>query len=174
MAESKQALKAFQADVQAWMKENVPGDPGFLLPLSFLEVGTEQQLDFLRAWQNKVWAAGFLGMHWPTEYGGQGADPAYQAIVDKEMGRVNAPIMFNTIGLGWTGPLLLEMGTDAEKAKYLKHILSGDEIWCQGFSEPNAGSDSGGTETTAVLDGDEYVLNGRKWWISVSVPTVLL
>ena len=167
MAESKHALKAFQADIQAWMKENVPGDPGFLLPLSFLEVGTEQQLDFLRAWQNKVWAAGFLGMHWPTEYGGQGADPAYQAIVDKEMGRVNAPIMFNTIGLGWTGPLLLEMGTDAEKAKYLKHILSGDEIWCQGFSEPDHGSDLGAVQTRAVRDGDEYVINGSKIWTTL-------
>ena len=167
MAESKQALKTFQVDVQAWMKENVPGDPGFLLPLSFLEVGTEQQLDFLRAWQNKVWSAGFLGMHWPSEYGGQGADPSYQAIVDKEMGRVNAPIMFNTIGLGWTGPLLLEMGTDAEKAKYLKHILSGDEIWCQGFSEPDHGSDLGAVQTRAVRDGDEYVINGSKIWTTL-------
>ena len=69
MAESKEALQTFQRDVAAWMKENVPGDPGFLLPLSFLEVGTEQQLDFLRAWQNKLWSAGFLGMHWPSEYG---------------------------------------------------------------------------------------------------------
>ena len=167
MAESKETLKAFQADVAAWMKEHVPADPGFLLPLSFLEVGTEQQLDFLRAWQHKVWEAGFLGMHWPTEYGGQGADPAYQGVVDRELARFNAPIMFNTIGLGWTGPLLLEMGTDAEKSKYLKHILSGDEIWCQGFSEPDHGSDLGAVQTKAVRDGDEYVINGSKIWTTL-------
>ena len=167
MAESKEALKKFQTDVAAWMKENVPADPGFLLPLSFLEVGTEQQLDFLRAWQHKLWSAGFLGMHWPSEYGGQGADPAYQGIVDRELGRFNAPIIFNTIGLGWTGPLLLEMGTDAEKAKYLKHILSADEIWCQGFSEPDHGSDLGAVQTRAVRDGDEYVINGSKIWTTL-------
>ena len=167
MAESKEALKKFQRDVAAWMKENVPADPGFLLPLSFLEVGTEQQLDFLRAWQHKLWSAGFLGMHWPSEYGGQGADPAYQGIVDRELGRFNAPIIFNTIGLGWTGPLLLEMGTDAEKAKYLKHILSADEIWCQGFSEPDHGSDLGAVQTRAVRDGDEYVINGSKIWTTL-------
>ncbi len=167
MAESKEALKKFQTEVAAWMEENVPADPDFLLPLSFLEVGTEQQLDFLRAWQHKVWSAGFLGMHWPSEYGGQGMDPAYQGVVDRELGRFNAPIMFNTIGLGWTGPLLLEMGTEAEKAKYLKHILSGDEIWCQGFSEPDHGSDLGAVQTKAVRDGDEYVINGSKIWTTL-------
>ena len=87
MAESKEALKKFQTEVAAWMEENVPADPDFLLPLSFLEVGTEQQLDFLRAWQHKVWSAGFLGMHWPSEYGGQGMDPAYQGVVDRELGQ---------------------------------------------------------------------------------------
>ncbi|MEK9928880.1 MAG: acyl-CoA dehydrogenase family protein, partial [Halieaceae bacterium] len=116
MSESKAALKEFQTEVRAWMQANVPEPPPFLLPLSFLEVGTEQQLDFLREWQHKVWSAGYLGMHWPKEYGGQGADPAYQGIVDRELGAANAPIMFNTIGLGWVGPLLLEMGTDEEKA----------------------------------------------------------
>ncbi len=88
---------------------------------------------FCGEWQHRVWSAGYLGMHWPKEYGGQGADPAYQSVVDRELGAANAPIMFNTIGLGWVGPLLLEMGTEDEKAKYLKAILSGEEIWCQGF-----------------------------------------
>jgi alkylation response protein AidB-like acyl-CoA dehydrogenase len=117
MSESKAALQAFKSEVAAWMAENVPSDPGFLLPLTFLEVGTEQQLDFLREWQHKLWQAGFLGMHWPTEYGGQGADSAYQFIVDKELGRHRAPIIFNTIGLNWVGPLLLDMGTEEEKDK---------------------------------------------------------
>lgn len=136
MSDNKAALSAFREEVAAWMAENVPADPGFLLPLTFLEVGTEQQLDFLREWQHKLWSAGYLGMHWPTEFGGQGADPAYQYVVDKELGKHRAPIIFNTIGLNWVGPLLLDMGTHEEKAKYIKNILSGDEIWCQGFPSP--------------------------------------
>ena len=127
MENSKATLKYFEDEVAAWMKEHVPQEPEFLLPLSFLEVGTEQQLDFLREWQQKLWAAGYLGMHWPTKYGGQGADPCYQNIVDRELARHKAPIIFNTIGLNWVGPLLLDIGTSAEKAKYLKNILSGEE-----------------------------------------------
>ena len=167
MSESKAALQAFKSEVAAWMAENVPSDPGFLLPLTFLEVGTEQQLDFLREWQHKLWQAGFLGMHWPTEYGGQGADSAYQSIVDKELGRHRAPIIFNTIGLNWVGPLLLDMGTEAEKSKYIKNILSATEIWCQGFSEPDHGSDLGAVQTRAVKEGDEYVVNGSKIWTTL-------
>ncbi|MGB2361705.1 MAG: acyl-CoA dehydrogenase family protein, partial [Luminiphilus sp.] len=91
MSDNKAALSAFREEVSAWMSENVPSDPGFLLPLTFLEVGTEQQLDFLREWQHTLWSAGYLGMHWPSEYGGQGADPAYQYIVDKELAKHNAP-----------------------------------------------------------------------------------
>ena len=167
MSESKAALQAFKSEVAAWMAENVPSDPGFLLPLTFLEVGTEQQLDFLREWQHKLWQAGFLGMHWPTEYGGQGADSAYQFIVDKELGRHRAPIIFNTIGLNWVGPLLLDMGTEEEKSKYIKNILSAEEIWCQGFSEPDHGSDLGAVQTRAVKEGDEYVVNGSKIWTTL-------
>ena len=167
MSESKAALQAFKSEVAAWMAENVPSDPGFLLPLTFLEVGTEQQLDFLREWQHKLWQAGFLGMHWPTEYGGQGADSAYQFIVDKELGRHRAPIIFNTIGLNWVGPLLLDMGTAEEKSKYIKNILSAEEIWCQGFSEPDHGSDLGAVQTRAVKEGDEYVVNGSKIWTTL-------
>ena len=167
MSKSKAALQAFKSEVAAWMAENVPSDPGFLLPLTFLEVGTEQQLDFLREWQHKLWQAGFLGMHWPTEYGGQGADSAYQFIVDKELGRHRAPIIFNTIGLNWVGPLLLDMGTEEEKAKYIKNILSAEEIWCQGFSEPDHGSDLGAVQTRAVKEGDEYVVNGSKIWTTL-------
>ncbi len=167
MENSKATLKYFEDEVAAWMKEHVPQEPEFLLPLSFLEVGTEQQLDFLREWQQKLWAAGYLGMHWPTKYGGQGADPRYQNIVDRELARHKAPIIFNTIGLNWVGPLLLDIGTRAEKAKYLKNILSGEEIWCQGFSEPDHGSDLGSIQTRAVKDGDSYVVNGSKIWTTL-------
>ena len=93
----------FRQQVGAWMQANRPADPGFLLPQSFMEVGSEQQLDFLREWQHKVWSAGYLGMAWPRQYGGQGVDPVYQSIADQEMRRHGVPICFNVIGLGWPG-----------------------------------------------------------------------
>lgn len=160
-------LKAFRADVSAWLADNKPAEPGFLLPQSFMEVGSEQQLDFLREWQHKLWSAGYLGMAWPKEYGGQGVAGAFQKVADQEMARHNVPICFNTIGLNWVGPMILDIGSDAERAKYLKGILSGEDIWCQGFSEPDHGSDLGSAQTRAVRDGDEYVVNGSKIWTTL-------
>ncbi len=160
-------LAKFEDDVETWMKENVPSNPDFLLPLTFLEVGSTQQLDFLRTWQQKIWKAGFLGMHWPTKYGGQGVSPKYQEIVDRLLVKYNAPIIFNSIGLNWTGPLLLDIGNEAEKVRFLKRILSAEDIWCQGFSEPEHGSDLGSVNTRAVRDGDDYVLNGSKIWTTL-------
>ena len=104
-----------------------------------MEVGSDEQFEFLREWQHKVWSAGYLGMAWPREYGGQGVDAVYQSIVDQEMRRQGVPICFNVIGLGWAGPLINDMGTEAEKRRYLKGILSAEDIWCQGFSEPDPG-----------------------------------
>ena len=167
MTASHNELQAFRAEVSAWMAENKPADPGFLLPQTFMEVGSEQQLDFLREWQHKIWSAGFLGMHWPKEYGGGGLDPIYQHIADQEMRRHAVPICFNVIGLGWAGPLINDIGTEEEKAKYLKGILSAEDIWCQGFSEPDHGSDLGNAQTRAVRDGDEYVVNGTKIWTTM-------
>ena len=167
MTASHNELQAFRAEVSAWMAENKPADPGFLLPQTFMEVGSEQQLDFLREWQHKIWSAGFLGMHWPKEYGGGGVDPIYQHIADQEMRRHAVPICFNVIGLGWAGPLINDIGTEEEKAKYLKGILSAEDIWCQGFSEPDHGSDLGNAQTRAVRDGDEYVVNGTKIWTTM-------
>jgi alkylation response protein AidB-like acyl-CoA dehydrogenase len=167
MPASAQELQEFRSQVTAWMRDNKPADPGFLLPQSFMEVGSEEQLDFLREWQHKVWSAGYLGMAWPKEYGGGGVDAAFQDIVDQEMRRAAVPICFNIIGLGWAGPLINDIGTEDEKAKYLKGILSGEDIWCQGFSEPDHGSDLGNAQTRAVRDGDDYVLNGTKIWTTM-------
>jgi alkylation response protein AidB-like acyl-CoA dehydrogenase len=157
----------FRREVAAWLKANKPADPGFLLPQSFMEVGSEEQLDFLREWQHKVWSAGYLGMAWPREYGGQGVDAVYQSIVDQEMRRQAVPICFNVIGLGWAGPLINDIGTEEEKARYLKGILSAEDIWCQGFSEPDHGSDLGNARTRAERDGDAYVINGSKIWTTL-------
>lgn len=164
---SAQDRQEFHREVSAWLRANKPADPGFLLPQSFMEVGSEQQLEFLREWQYKVWAAGYLGMAWPKQYGGQGLDPGFQSIADQEMRRHAVPICFNVIGLGWAGPLINDIGTEAEKSRYLKGILTGEDIWCQGFSEPDHGSDLGSAQTRAERDGDDYVINGTKIWTTM-------
>ena len=154
----------FREQAEAWFSENTPREVDFMLPLTFMEVGTDQQFNFLRDWQNKVYEAGYLGAHWPKEYGGGGLDRAFQDAATKVMAAARTPIMLNAIGLNWTGPLLLDRGTHEEKQKYIKGILSAESIWCQGFSEPDHGSDLGNAQTRAVRDGDEYVINGSKIW----------
>ncbi len=161
-------LDEFRAEVAAWLKDNRPPvDPGFLLPESFMEVGTDDQFNYLRDWQQRVYEAGYLGMAWPKEYGGGGKPQVYQDIVNAEMANQQVPFVPNTIGLNWAGPLILAIGTEEEKLKYIRGILSAEDIWCQGFSEPNNGSDLAAASTTAVRDGDEYVLNGSKIWTSL-------
>ena len=157
-------LKEFREQAEAWFGENTPREVDFMLPLTFMEVGTDEQFNFLRDWQNKVYEAGYLGAHWPKEYGGGGLDRAFQDAATKVMSVARTPIMLNAIGLNWTGPLLLDRGTHEEKQKYIKGILSAEAIWCQGFSEPDHGSDLGNAQTRAVRDGDEYVINGSKIW----------
>ena len=160
-------LDEFRADVRAWLADNKPADPGFLLPETFMEVGTDQQFEFLRDWQRTVYEAGYLGMAWPSEYGGGGQAQAYQDIVNQEMAKARAPFVPNTIGLNWAGPLILDMGSEEDKQRYIKNILSAEDIWCQGFSEPDNGSDLGNAQVRAVRDGDDYVVNGSKIWTSL-------
>ncbi|NJM50816.1 MAG: acyl-CoA dehydrogenase [Sphingomonadales bacterium] len=164
---SQQELADFEAQCDAWFADNVVRDPGFMLPLTFMEVSTDQQFDFLRGWQRKVYEAGYFGMSWPEKYGGRGMHPAYQRIVTRIMKSHDAPIMINAIANGWTGPLLLDIGREEDKRRFIKPMLSAEEIWCQGFSEPEHGSDLGSAQTKAVRDGDEYVINGSKIWTSL-------
>ena len=161
---SKSELDEYRAEASAWFRENVPPPPDFMMPLTFMEVGTDEQFHFLCDWQNKVYEAGYLGAAWPKEYGGGGLHQAFQDIATEEMRTNDAPIMLNTIGLSWVGPLLLDMGTHEERLRYIKGILSAEDIWCQGFSEPEHGSDLGNVQTRAVRDGDEWVINGTKTW----------
>ena len=167
MSVSEQELDQFRLEVSAWLRENNPGDPGFLLPESFMEVGTDEQFEYLRDWQRKVYDAGYLGMSWPEEYGGGGKPQVFQDIVSQEMARQRVPFMTNTIGLNWAGPLILQQGTEEDKKKYIKGILNADDIWCQGFSEPDHGSDLGNAQVKAVKDGDDYIINGSKIWTSL-------
>jgi alkylation response protein AidB-like acyl-CoA dehydrogenase len=167
MSQDNPSQAEFRAQVAAWLRDNRPADPGFLLPQTFMEVGSERVLEFLRKWQHKVWSAGYLGMAWPKEYGGQGMSRDFQRIADEEMKRLQVPICFNVIGLGWAGPLIIDNGSDYEKEKYLKGILNAEDIWCQGFSEPNHGSDLGSIQTRAQRDGDDYLINGSKIWTTM-------
>jgi alkylation response protein AidB-like acyl-CoA dehydrogenase len=166
-AADPQDLADFRREVAEWMQANLPPKPDFLLPESFMEVGTDEQFEYLRAWQRRLYAAGYLGMAWPAQYGGGGRAQAYQDIVNAEMVRQKAPFVPNTIGLNWAGPLILSIGTEEEKRRYIPGILSGDEIWCQGFSEPDQGSDLANSQTRAVREGDEYLINGSKIWTSL-------
>ncbi|WP_295444445.1 acyl-CoA dehydrogenase family protein [Sphingorhabdus sp. EL138] len=164
---SPEELSRFEKQCDAWFAENTVRDPGFMLPLTFMEVSTDQQFDFLRNWQRKVYEAGYFGMSWPTEYGGYGMHPEYQRIATRIMKSHDAPIMLNAIANGWTGPLLLDIGREEDKRRFIKPMLSAEEIWCQGFSEPEHGSDLGSAQTKAVRDDDEYVINGSKIWTSL-------
>ena len=157
----------FRAEVAAWLQANRPPEPDFLLPESFMEVGTDAQFHYLRDWQRKAYHAGYLGMAWPQAYGGGGKPQALQDIATAEMARAKVPFFPNTIGLFWAGPLILAIGTEEQKRRYIPGILSGDDIWCQGFSEPDQGSDLANAQTRAWRDGDDYVINGAKIWTSL-------
>ncbi len=160
-------LKEYAEEADAWFKEHSVRDPGFMLPLTFMEVSTDQQFDFLRDWQRKAYEAGYLGASWPKEYGGGGLHVDFQRAATRAMKKYDAPIMINAIGNGWAGPLIMDLGSEEQKQKYIKPMLSAEDIWCQGFSEPEHGSDLGNAQLKAVKDGDEYVLNGSKIWTSL-------
>src|SRR5213082_2894778 len=117
-----------------------------------------------RAWQGRLAEAGLAGVTWPKEYGGQGLGPIEQVTVNQELSRAGVPGILDVIGIGMLGPCLIAHGSDEQRTRYLGPMLHGDEVWCQMFSEPAAGSDLAAVQTRARLDGDEYVLNGQKVW----------
>jgi len=120
-----------------------------------------------KAWQRKLYDAGFVGMGWPREYGGQDARPMEQAIVAEEMARANVPGAVNSLALGLIGPTLIVHGSDDQKQRYVRRMLTADDIWCQLYSEPDSGSDLASLKTSAVRDGDHWVVNGQKVWTSL-------
>src|ERR1039457_5058125 len=152
----------FRDQVRAWLAANVPAD--------WEKHRTEDEMlarfEFLRDWQTKVFQAGWADVAWPKENGGRGATLMEQVVCTEEMARAGAPPLANVLGLMLIGPTIIAFGTDAQKKRFLPNILSADEIWCQGFSEPNAGSDLANVRTEAKLDGDHYVINGQKVWTS--------
>jgi alkylation response protein AidB-like acyl-CoA dehydrogenase len=148
-----QADNEFRARVRKWFEDSMPRS----------EMTT---LDERKAWHRKMYDAGFVGMGWPKDYGGQDARPMEQAIVADEMARCNAPSTVNGLGLSIVGPTIIHHGTHEQKTRYLKKILTAEEIWCQLYSEPNAGSDLAAMKTRAVDMGDHYQIDGQKVWTS--------
>jgi alkylation response protein AidB-like acyl-CoA dehydrogenase len=159
--------EAFRERVRAWLELNIPRQ-WVRQAMGTSEVPRPQAYEFLREWQRKLWAAGFIGLTWPTEYGGQGLSFVEEMILHQEMALLKAPSILNILGVGMAGPTIIAYGTEAQKRRYPAKILSGEEIWCQGYSEPNAGSDLASLQTRAVKDGDTWVINGQKVWTSLA------
>ena len=153
--------ESFQAELRAWLAANVTDEFREKRTMTF-----QEKVAVRRAWQKKLFEAGWIGIGWPEEYGGRGASLMQEAIYNEEMARAQAPATANVIGLNMVGPTILAVGTPQQKARYLPKILSGEEIWCQGFSEPNAGSDVASLQTRGVREGDDFVVNGQKVWTS--------
>jgi alkylation response protein AidB-like acyl-CoA dehydrogenase len=155
---------AFRKEIREWLGENQPKDwDRSQLTL----IPPEDRIEVLREWQKRLHDGGWAGISWPKEYGGRGATLIESAIFNQEMARAKAPPPINVIGLGMAGPTIIAHGTHEQKTRHLEKILSAEEIWCQGFSEPGAGSDLGGLRSSAVLDGDSYIINGQKVWTSL-------
>lgn len=152
---------AFRAELREWFENNMPegwkdGGPA--------RGRTEEEIS--REWSKKLYDAGYAGLTWPQEFGGRGAPYTHQAIFLEESARAETPDHIGVIGLGMAGPTIIAHGTDEQKGAHLGKILSGEEVWCQGFSEPGSGSDLASLRTRAEVDGDDYVINGQKVWSS--------
>lgn len=153
----------FRDELRAWLKANVPKDWD-----EWREETLEARFDYLKRWQRKLYEGGWAGISWPKAYGGRGAGLMQQVIFWQEMALAEAPPMANSLGLGLVGPTIIAFGTEEQKKRYLPKILSAEEIWCQGFSEPDAGSDLANLRCEGRLseDGKHYIVNGQKVWNS--------
>jgi alkylation response protein AidB-like acyl-CoA dehydrogenase len=152
--------RSFAEELRAWLAAELPT----LAPEPDRDDWTARRR-YDTDWQRRLFEAGYAGMSWPKEYGGRGASPAEQLVFLEQTNRAGAPYVgVNFVGTLHAGPTLIAEGTDEQKQRFLPPILKGEEVWCQGFSEPGAGSDLAALRTRAVRDGDEYVINGQKVW----------
>lgn len=173
----------YRADLRAWLEEHLelsgsasptrgPASPRQRASLTGGPGGAGGDImaaiQMARDWQRTLWEAGYVGHSWPTEYGGRDATLTQQVIVTQELAAVAAPLLINTIGLSILGPTLIQHGTDAQRSRFLPKILSAEELWCQGFSEPEAGSDLPNLKTRGVVNDDEIVVTGQKIWTSLA------
>jgi alkylation response protein AidB-like acyl-CoA dehydrogenase len=152
--------EAFRTEIRDWLAENLPdgwGDEGF-------EMSPDERKAFNEQWPKKMYAGGWICATWPQEYGGKGLTTMQGVVLAEEFARVKAPMRADFFGDTLVGPTILQWGTEEQKKEFLPRILNGSVRWCQGFSEPNSGSDLASLKTTAVLDGDEWIINGQKVW----------
>ena len=157
---------AFRAEIRDWLTANL--DPALCVddPKDERVAPDRETFEKRRIWQRTMYAGGWVGIAWPTEYGGRGAGLLEQVIFDEEYTNAHAPVLPGYSGIALCGPTLMHWGTDAQKERFLKRILNGDDVWCQGYSEPGAGSDLAGLQTKAVAEGDDFIINGQKVWTS--------
>jgi len=156
-----ETVEAFRERAAAWIAAHTdaaPRDYGAICPPDLVDAG--------RSWQGLLHAEGFSGIHWPTEWGGQGLTPAHQGAWLVECARAGVPPVFNMVGLVLAGSAILRFGTPEQQARHLRQTLAAEQLWCQLFSEPGAGSDLGSLSTRAMADGDRYIVNGQKVWCS--------
>ncbi|HEV3187110.1 MAG TPA: acyl-CoA dehydrogenase family protein [Acidimicrobiales bacterium] len=152
--------ESFRKEIRAWLEENLPEgwfEPGF-------SMNAEERANFNETWTQKLFAGGWICAGWPVEYGGKGLPLMDQVVLNEEFAKANTPMRADFFGDTLVGPTILQWGTDEQKKEFIPGILNGSIAWCQGFSEPNSGSDLAALKTSAVLDGDEWLINGQKVW----------
>ncbi len=152
--------EAFRTEIRAWLTDNLPDgwfDDGF-------EMAADEKAAFNEAWPAKLYGGGWICASWPKEYGGKGLSTMENVVLAEEFARAKAPLRADFFGDTLVGPTILQHGTEDQKKHFLPKIMKGEMAWCQGFSEPDSGSDLASLKTTAVLDGDEWVINGQKVW----------
>ena len=152
--------EAFRSEIRSWLEENLPKgwfEPGF-------EMSADERKAFNEGWPQKLYGGGWICATWPKEYGGRGLSVMQGVVLSEEFARAKAPLRADFFGDTLVGPTILQWGTEEQKQQFLPQILRGEVRWCQGFSEPNSGSDLASLKTTAVLDGDEWIINGQKVW----------
>jgi len=161
------AEEEFRSELRSWLQANIPGDwaaPGFWEALD-----DDESFRLRRDWERDKALAGFAGIQWPTEFGGRGGTPGMKAIYDVEMVLADAPRSVNPLGLTFLAPTVMAIGTERQKKDIIGPLLRSEVIWCQGFSEPGAGSDLAALSTRGVRDGDDFVVNGQKVWTTNAV-----
>ena len=162
--------EAFRERLSAWLDRNMAevfGDARD--PLAQTDEDAERRWQRTKEWHRRLYEAGYVALHWPKEWGGGGADLVEQAIYQDEVLKRGLPLYgANQLAIDRIGPTLMFMGNDEQRQRYLHKMLTAEEIWCQGYSEPNAGSDLASLQTRAVIDGDDFVINGQKVWTSLA------
>ncbi|PWU18635.1 MAG: acyl-CoA dehydrogenase, partial [Candidatus Rokuibacteriota bacterium] len=159
--------ESFRDEVRTWLDKNLPGDWAARLRQGS-DVPRPEAYALLREWQRRMNDAGFVGLTWPKEYGGRGLSFMEEMILHEELALHRAPPALNILAIGMAGPTIIAYGTEEQKKRYPPRMLSCEEIWCQGYSEPNAGSDLASLQTRAVRDGEYFVVNGQKVWTSLA------